>query len=540
MAGDLEVAACGPSRRDALEAAGVRAVTLGPAGALDRKLGPLDDLTLARWQGATHVLASSEPGDPTAHSSVQMYLHDHGTRIGDRFGGTLWQIPPPPPVGPPAVFCLGLTKTATSTLAEALGMLGIRCYHWGGPPAWKAVVDALRAGELLTARLPDGWGAYADIGSLLSRYRLLDLQYPGSRFILTMRDEDAWINSRRRHVERNQQAHAAGRYHGTKLELDEDGWRAQWRGHVEGVREYFAGRDDLLELDLTRQPRWDELASFLGVDAPEAPFPAANVDGRPGSGRYPTFRRTPPEGERESHPPEAECPVCATVVPTFESAGTIHPRPDVRCPNCGSLERHRSMWIFLVDRTQMLERPARVLLVDADPFGTALGRTGQFEIECARPQLAHRPPTGALRRLFGRRPADLDLSSIGVDEDSYDLVVASHVLHQVSDDVAVLAELRRVIAPEGAVLVSVPTFGRPTVEEPGPTTADERRARFGDPLAARAYGNDGVLERRMVDAGFSVTVEDVPSSIGPYERERYRLGRPELLRWGRSAVGTVR
>jgi SAM-dependent methyltransferase len=525
-------AACDPRSVPELEAAGVQAMVLGPPGELDRKLGPLDDLTLARWQGATHVVASNSPGDPTSHSSVQMYLHGHGTRIGDRFGGTLWEIPPPPPPGPPAIFCLGLTKTATSTLAEALGLLGIRCYHWGGPSAWKAVVEALRAGELLTDRLPPGWGAYADIGSLLSRYRLLDLQYPGSRFILTVRDEDKWLNSRLRHVERNRQAHAAGRYHGTKLEIDEEGWRAQWRGHVHGVHNYFAGRDDLLELDLTAQPRWDELASFLGLEIPEVPFPAANVDGRPGAGRYPTFRRSPPDGADEPVPAEAECPVCATVVPAFESSGTLHPRPDVRCPTCASLERHRSIWIFLVDRTQVLERPARVLLVDADPLCAPLSRLDGFAVERALPRLAHRRPTGTVRRLVTRRSREVELSAIKVDDDAYDLVVVSHVLHQVADDVTVLRELRRVIAPDGALLLSVPTFGRPTEEDDGTATSEQRRQRFGDALDVRAYGNDGVLERRMVDAGFSVTVEDVPSSIGPYERQRYRLGRPELLRWG--------
>ena len=37
-----------------------------------------------------------------------------------------------------------------------------------------------------------------DILALSESYALLDRQYPGSRFVLTVRDVDAWIDSRRR------------------------------------------------------------------------------------------------------------------------------------------------------------------------------------------------------------------------------------------------------------------------------------------------------------------------------------------------------
>ena len=38
---------------------------------------------------------------------------------------------------------------------------------------------------------------------------MLDRQYPGSKFILTVRDLDDWLDSRRRHVETNIERHAA-------------------------------------------------------------------------------------------------------------------------------------------------------------------------------------------------------------------------------------------------------------------------------------------------------------------------------------------
>jgi hypothetical protein len=44
------------------------------------------------------------------------------------------------------------------------------------------------------------------------------------------------------------------------------------------VRAYFEGRDDFLEIDLTRTPEWGPLCALLGVAAPEAAFPWVNRD----------------------------------------------------------------------------------------------------------------------------------------------------------------------------------------------------------------------------------------------------------------------
>ena len=85
-------------------------------------------------------------------------------------------------------------------------------------------------------------------------FELLDEQYPGSRFVLTVRPVDEWIESRRRHVETNVRRQAAGEYTGMFVTVDEDGWREEWDEHVRAVRDYFAGRDDFLEIDLATDP----------------------------------------------------------------------------------------------------------------------------------------------------------------------------------------------------------------------------------------------------------------------------------------------
>lgn len=176
----------------------------------------------------------------------------------------------------PRIFGVGLNKTATTSLHHALELLGFRSLHWGGPPVRHTVEASLAAGEPLLARLDPAYDAFSDVEPLYRNVALLDEQYPGSRFVLTVRPVEEWLDSRRRHVERNQALAAEGRYEGTFLVVDEAGWRADWHQHLATVRGHFAGRDDLLELDLTRHAAWEPLCSFLGAAVPEAAFPWEN------------------------------------------------------------------------------------------------------------------------------------------------------------------------------------------------------------------------------------------------------------------------
>jgi len=176
----------------------------------------------------------------------------------------------------PRVFGIGLNKTGTMTFDAAMRVLGFESLHDGGPEVHDAVKAAIDAGAPLLSNLDQRWDAFSDIGLLSRRFGILDRQYPGSRFVMTVRPVDAWLDSRRRHVERNQALAAAGEYHGKFLVVDEEKWRAEWEHHTERVRSYFTGRDDFVELDLTRTPEWRPLCAFLDLPEPAVDFPWVN------------------------------------------------------------------------------------------------------------------------------------------------------------------------------------------------------------------------------------------------------------------------
>lgn len=176
------------------------------------------------------------------------------------------------------VLGVGLNKTGTTSLHRALEVLGWRSLHWGGPAIRARVERALAEGRPMLDGLDAEYDAFSDILPLARHHDRADHDYPGSRFVLTVRDVDDWIDSRVRHVRRNQRKAAAGEYHGTFLHEAPDQWRAEWHQHLDRVRRHFAGRaGDLLELDVTAGNGWRPLCDFLGVPEPAAPFPALNV-----------------------------------------------------------------------------------------------------------------------------------------------------------------------------------------------------------------------------------------------------------------------
>jgi hypothetical protein len=180
-------------------------------------------------------------------------------------------------VGSRKIFCIGLNKTGTISLHQALTNLGFSSLHWGGQASRRAVEQAIREHKPLLEYLGD-YDAYSDIQRLSVSFDVLDQQYPGSRFILTTRDIDGWIDSRRRHVERNRERKELGDYDGTFLEIEPDRWREQFLEHHARVEQYFRDRDNLLVMRITEGDGYELLCPFLGVPTVSSAFPWSHRD----------------------------------------------------------------------------------------------------------------------------------------------------------------------------------------------------------------------------------------------------------------------
>lgn len=172
------------------------------------------------------------------------------------------------------VFAIGLSKTGTSSLTIALRQLGYRTKHF---PIEMVV---LRGGELRLR--PEEAAVHECLTDtpVAYFYRELDRRFPGSKFILTVRDLDGWLKSCRTHFAKPSWGRRMDRLH-TELygsrEFDRAGFSEGYERHVSGVTEYFESRpEDLLVLDIGKGEGWDELCSFLEVSVPDVPFPWVN------------------------------------------------------------------------------------------------------------------------------------------------------------------------------------------------------------------------------------------------------------------------
>lgn len=181
------------------------------------------------------------------------------------------------------IFGVGLNKTGTKSLSRAVEILGFSSIHYAGHNTNDAIERAILEGKPIFSYCPRAIrksDAYFDIPATERHFDVADRQYPGSRFILHTRDLDAWLDSRERHVLRNQRFVAEGRYKGNWLDVDRAAWTEEWHTHHQRVRRYFADRpEDLLEVDVVRGDGWDKLAPFLGRPIPDEPFPFVTSTG---------------------------------------------------------------------------------------------------------------------------------------------------------------------------------------------------------------------------------------------------------------------
>jgi len=169
------------------------------------------------------------------------------------------------------IFCIGVNKTGTSSLHEAFQILGLRSLH----NVYKAnalIEAAIQANQKLLLHL-DEYDAFSD-HPFFRYYQDLDLQYPGSKFILNTRDSKRWVESRIKHDQRWHEKNPD-----KPPRVTDEQKLLRYKESVEaGIRTYFRDRpDDFMEFDVEAGDGWTKLCSFLQMSTPDQSFPHANV-----------------------------------------------------------------------------------------------------------------------------------------------------------------------------------------------------------------------------------------------------------------------
>lgn len=203
------------------------------------------------------------------------------------------------------------------------------------------------------------------------------------------------------------------------------------------------------------------------------------------------------------------CPICGWWARSFRPL-KLDPTFLERCSRCGSLGRHRLIWLYLKERTNFFSAKLKVLHFAPEAcFESRFKKMRNLDYTTADVEGGHVPGKEVI-----------DATAIPKPDNLYDVVICIHVLQHVEDDAKALREIFRVLKPGGwAILNSRMDPMSATTREisNADLSKDQRDVMHADALY-RVYGQDFKL--RLERAGFAVTVDHYLASLNRKTVER--------------------
>lgn len=211
------------------------------------------------------------------------------------------------------------------------------------------------------------------------------------------------------------------------------------------------------------------------------------------------------------------CPCCGWHVRAFTDDNAIFRERSLSyCPRCNSKARHRRIWLYLEQKTNLFSDRLRLLEV-APKYSFSRRFKTMANLEYFGADLVRRPHVSTR----------MDLTATPVRSGTFDAIICVHVLEEIVDDRKAMGELYRVLKPGGWAVVTAPTrMDRKTYEDPAITAPEDRRRAFGETAHVRVYGYD--LIDRLEDCGFTVQV-DMGENVPLETREKYGLRTDENI-----------
>lgn len=187
------------------------------------------------------------------------------------------------------------------------------------------------------------------------------------------------------------------------------------------------------------------------------------------------------------------------------------------CPVCSSNDRERHVLAYMKVAGLFDEMKGKSLLHFA-PERALLPKLAQTGL--AKHVKADLFPTGP-------EVERIDMLAIPYADESFDFVIANHVLEHVGDDVRALAELRRVLKAGGRAILQTPFSAvlEHTICDAGVRTEDERLQFYGQEDHVRLYGRD--IFERFAATGFAPRVVQHDQALPELDPVRFGVNRNE-------------
>lgn len=214
------------------------------------------------------------------------------------------------------------------------------------------------------------------------------------------------------------------------------------------------------------------------------------------------------------------CPICGAERRRFMPYGYGKVREDALCPTCLSLERHRLLWLYLMDKhiDRIKELPT-ILHIAPE-----VCMMKQFK------KIYSSKPQNYITADLESPLADMhfDVQQIPIADNSVDIIICNHILEHVESDHKALCEMYRIMRPGGVGIMLAPIdYSREVTYEDDTITDPKQRAEiFGQYDHRRIYGKDYL--NRLTAAGFEAEEIDYAAMFSDDVRTLYSFGCDKL------------
>ncbi len=221
---------------------------------------------------------------------------------------------------------------------------------------------------------------------------------------------------------------------------------------------------------------------------------------------------------------------------TFLPYGYGTQRNNVLSPSTLSLERHRLLWLFLKNETDLFNSKqasdSNKKFILRDTASNEALKVLHFAPEqCFLKRFRKLKNLNYTTTDLLSPIADVkaDICNLPFKNNSYDVILCNHVLEHIPDDTKAMKELYRVLKPGGMGIFQIPQdLARETTFEDDSIIDKKERAKiFGQYDHVRVYGRDYFDKLRQI--GFKVEEVDYTATLSAEAIEKYCLAKGEII-----------
>jgi len=225
------------------------------------------------------------------------------------------------------------------------------------------------------------------------------------------------------------------------------------------------------------------------------------------------------------------CPICNSTFSGFAPFGIVK-RENAQCLNCGSLERHRLLWKYFNDKTDLFGGNKKCRVLHFAPEQCF------YDYFCENKNIDY-IPCDLYPQIFKYKtkvPIEkVDITNIPFPDNSVDVIICNYVMNCIPDEQLALSEMYRVLNKDGWGVFQVPVDlnRKVTYEDFTIVTPLGRERAFGMSECVRWYGRD--YAERLMRARFDVVIDDYIRKFSSKELFQYGLMDSEMIYIGRKS-----